>query len=210
MDFPIYRLLGRNDLPEIIKLMEEIRPPVAGLRSRQIYAAICCAALKTDKVVFVVAEQETKLIGFAIAIIEYKRFWKIFLRNHILLALQIIVSKFVQFFQRKRKANASFESNTIRKYLYSRHPGHPERSWKDSSPFIAKSLYTGVRRNFRKRGIGKDLQKFRNHILAQRSVKRVDAKIDPQNIPSIRMHHATGTQIVQERSRMLFVTTDLQ
>ncbi|MBC2709809.1 MAG: GNAT family N-acetyltransferase [Desulfosarcina sp.] len=153
--------------------MEEMKPPVAGMQSRGIYEPFCNYVMETDKVIFAVAEIEEQIIGFSITIIDYKRFWRKFFTNHILLSIKVVFKKFVKLLKHNRSIQLSSEPVDISKYL-SKH--NTNRSWKDSSPIIGKVLYIAVKKDYRQKGIGKGLYKFRHKILLQKGVKRVDGK----------------------------------
>ena len=66
MDRVNYRLLETKDFPEIIKVMEELNVPIAGMHSFCVYDKFCHYAMRNDKVIFVIAEIKSKIIGLSI------------------------------------------------------------------------------------------------------------------------------------------------
>ena len=82
------------------------------------------------------------------------------------------------------------------------------RSWKDSSPTIAKSEHTAVSKDARGRSIGLKLQFYAFKILKERGVTRVDNTIAFDNIPSIRMNRKAGWRFSMTKN-YLFGTIDL-
>ena len=190
----ICRLLDKNDMPEIYDLMEEIRPPIAGLSSNAIYSAICCDALSIKNVVIVVAKEQEKLIGFNIAIIDLRHYWRSFPQRHLLLAIRIVVYRLLRLIRVGFNVvvPASDQPDLNNKYISS-FPSN--RSWKDSTSLIAKIVYAGVAKQHRKKGVGEKLMKYLLRSLAKYGVRRVDAYINMANIPSIRLCYKMGYRI---------------
>ena len=201
------RLLNKKDLPEIFDLMEKMKVPIAGSSSQMIYSAICHDGLFNDGLVFVVAEEKNFLIGFSFAIIDWFHYWKIFLIRHPLIAVRIAGSRFMKMIRTIRHSNPhkNAEKDVINKYITS---SCSKRSWKDSSPKIAKIGYTAVVKSYRKRGVGKGLEKYLLDVLAKRGVRRVDAWISKSNLPSIRLQHKLGYGI-EKNAIGLFASIDI-
>lgn len=206
MDAIKYRLLKKDDLPEIINFMEEIMLPVIGLQTRDVYEKFCKYVFKTDKVVFAVATSENIIVGLSITIIDYHCFWRQFLIRNRYLTLRIIHKKIFQYLKRRKNERGSSDTIDISQYLSK---NNANRSWNDSSKFIGKVLYVAVKKYYRRKGIGKGLYKFRHKVLLKMGVKRVDGKINQQNIAPIRLAHSEGRTIIKEKNGMLFTTFDL-
>ena len=95
------------------------------------------------------------------------------------------------------------ELEKVNKYIASFPSG---RRWlSDSSPEIAKGIYTAVSPQYRRRGIATKLLHYRDSVLVERGVKRVDGRIEIRNVPQIRALHKEGGRI-ERSSDMLFVT----
>jgi ribosomal protein S18 acetylase RimI-like enzyme len=204
----ICRLVEKDDFPEIIKLMKRLRIPIAGLYSRAIYTAICRQALKDDRIVFVVAENQGKLIGLVFAIIDRNRFLISFLLRNPLFALQILFRKFLRIMRigvSERVPNPA-QLEVIRKYLTTSHSG---RSWwKDSSPQIAKAGFIAVDSKYRRSGVGFKLNRYRDKVLMERGVKRYDGIVELHRFPQIQLLYKTGFRI-ERRGNKFFVSKDL-
>ena len=204
---PIYRLLQKKDCPEVIDLMQKSNIPVGGLYCRSIYKALCRQALKDKRIVFGVVEYEFKLIGMIIAIIDWNRFWTLFLLRHPLLALRISFRRLL------RKAGMGVakidydeeQLKTVEPYLTNT---LADRSWKDSSPQIAKAIFLMVDPEYRRLKIGLGLNRLRDQILMERGVKRYDGWVEMHRIPQIHLLHKTGF-LIDRRSDKFFVSKDL-
>jgi hypothetical protein len=190
--------------------MEEIRPEIAGLFSRSMYTAICRQALVDERLVVTVAEDQGKLIGFTINIIDQNRFWISFLKKHPLLASRIAFRKFLNLMglgvSARRLEPTQLE--IINKYIT---PGPSGRSWKDSSPRIAKAIFNGVAEQYRgSRTVGKELLSYRKEVLLERGVKRADGIILMHRIASVKLLHKQGGPIEKiGKGDKLFVSVDL-
>jgi GNAT superfamily N-acetyltransferase len=201
------RLLRQDDLPEILSLLEEVRPEIAGLTTRTIYATICQKALIDERVVFVVAEGHGKLKGFAIAIIDRNCFWASFLCKHPLLALRIALRRFLRLtiVGRTKEVPDPKQLEIIEKCILS--PPSDRSWWKDSSPQIAKGLFIAVHKKHQSKGIGRELLRYRDKVLEDRGVKRVDGIILMHRIPSVKLFYSEGFRIEKKNNRF-FVTKD--
>lgn len=206
---PLYRLLEQDDLPKILHLMEEFRPSIVGLRSRALYAAVCRQALRDDRLVFIVAETQGKLIGFSIAIIDRNQFWISLLPKHPLLSVRIVFKMFLRLIGVGKSARVPEpnELQMIKEYIA---PTPSGRSWwGDSSPLIAKGLYMAVSKKHRGRGIGRELLRSRNKVSVERGVRRFDGITQTYNISQIHLFHSEGFRIERKgKDDKVFVTID--
>jgi len=205
---PIYRLLNENDLSEICDMMENIKPPIAGMCCRAMYSSISRYALKDKRLVFLVAEYQNKLIGFTIAIIEWYRFWRAFLFRHPILAVRIVIYRFARFFRNDfgvEKIDPKYR-NFIEEWIASSRLASP---WKDSSPKIAKVLYTAISREHRRSGVAMGLQRHRDRFLAQLGVRRLDATVDTSNISAVILNYRRGGWRLAKKGGRLFLTRDI-
>ena len=203
----ICRLFHKKDLLEIIKLMKVIKPNIAGLHSQKLYDAICADALSDKRIVIVVAEKQSHLIGFNLTIIDRNRYWRLFIVKHPHLALKIAAHRFLRLLRvpPDREVAHSAEPKDISQYITTM-PSN--LSWKDSSPEIAKLVMTALTKEHRGRHISVGFGAYILDVLAQHGVRRVDTKIDPDNIPSIRLTYGLGFRI-ERRGEHLFATIDL-
>jgi ribosomal protein S18 acetylase RimI-like enzyme len=199
------RLLQRNDYPQIIELMHKLKIPVAGLYSKAIYTAIYRRALTDKRIVFVVVELQSKLIGLVIALIDRNSFWISFLLRHPLFAIQILFRKLFRFMEVGVTEIVPDPAHLedINKYLTT---SISDRSWwKDSSPQIAKALFLSIDPEYRKSGIGFLLNQYRDKVLVERGVKRYDGIVEIHRIPQIHLLHKAGFSI-EKRGDRFFVS----
>jgi hypothetical protein len=187
--------------------MKVIKPDIAGLHSEKLYDAICADALSDKRIVIVVAEKQSRLIGFNLTIIDRNRYWRLFIVKHPLFALQIALHRFLRLLKVSpvQKVTHSADPKDIRQYITTIPSG---RSWKDSSPEIAKLVMTALLKEHRGKRISVGFGAYVLDVLAHHNVRRVDTKIDPHNIPSIRFTYGLGFTIERTGER-LFATIDL-
>jgi ribosomal protein S18 acetylase RimI-like enzyme len=198
--------MDNDDIIGLVELLLAIRPPIAGLKNRMVYEAIAKASLKDDKLVIVVAKTDNEVVGFNITIIDWKKFWIAFLSRRPVIAFVIVMQRiFARIKSKNNHSTASIETEAIDEYLETE---DVNRLWSDSSPQIAKIVYTGVSARFRKMKIATKITDFRFKLLAQKGVNRVDTNLDPNNIAAIRLNHSVGYKIYLSGNR-LFASKDL-
>ncbi len=204
-------MLEKDDIKSVLKLMEEIQPNIGGSRDPSMYQALCHEALLDKRMVFIVGEEQSKIIAFYLAIIDRNR-WRItFMFRHPFIVMQMVFERtFKRLLKISKKAAhkiKDFENNMqdISMYLTSI---PPSKSWKDSSSRIAKLLYIAVGESHRGKSIAKRTWEYALDVLAKCGVERVDTEILLNNIPSIQLHKGLGFNIYR-RGRSLFVTKDL-
>ena len=204
---PICRLVNEYDGPQVIDLMQKANFTIAALNCRSIYDAIYRQALKDRKVVFGVAEYEKKLIGLVIAIIDWNKFWLSFFLGHPMLSLHILVRQLLKICG-VGVAKRDYEPEqlkTVEKFLTT---AISNRSWKDSSPQIAKAMFISVDPEYRGLKVGLDLNRFRDKVFIERGVKRYDGWVELHRIPQINLLHKTGF-LIERRGDKFFVSKDL-
>jgi len=204
---PHYRLYKKTDFPQLRELLKTLKPEIAGIRSERLYDALCLDALSNRNIVIIIAEEDSRLIGFNVTIIGRHRFFRYFLFKHPLISLKIARQRLLKL-SRGLTGLKSIESAACREatpYISNRDSG---RSWQDSSPGIAKILFTAVRGGHRGRRISVGIGEFLLHILEDRGVSRLDTLVDPQNLPSIRLTYRLGFQI-ERRGEWLLGSIDI-
>ncbi len=200
-----YQLINLEDLSNIYEFLNEIKPSIAGLNSNKIYSAICRDALHNNKMIIVTAKSKERVVGIVITLIDWKSYWKHFSMHHPVLAGEILIYRLRRILaDRKVEVNESYQNNFIDDLIS---PSNLSRSWKDSLPCIAKVIFIGVRKDYRGKGIGKQLYNYLFKVLAEKGVIRVDACIDITNISSILFHSRMGWGIIK-KTRELFCTID--
>ncbi|MBN1222686.1 MAG: GNAT family N-acetyltransferase [Candidatus Aminicenantes bacterium] len=204
---PVYRLFKHNDFPRLSELIKTIKPEIAGMRSVKLYNAICMDALSNKDIVIIVAEERSSLIGFNITVVERRRFFRYFLFRHPVLSLKIALQRGINFLRgfTVKERTDPLPCREALPYILKTDSG---RSWKDSSPDIAKIIFTAVRDGYRGRRVSVGIGEFLLHILEERGVGRLDTLVDPQNLPSIRLTHRLGFRI-ERKGRWLLGSVDI-
>lgn len=77
-----YKLFTEEDLSQLVRLMEKIKPEIAGLSTTSLYSALCYDALLNENVVIIVAHDHRQLVEFNITVIDRKRYWRSFILRH--------------------------------------------------------------------------------------------------------------------------------
>lgn len=213
LDSPIFRLLEKRDMDNIMNLMEEIKPILGGVRYRSVYYALCQEALKDNRVVFAVCEDNSKIIGFSIAIIDLNHWRIVLMVRHPIVATKIVfgrtLNKLIRTLNKnktKTNNNEPFNMSDLNEFI-TQMP--TSKSWTDSAPQIAKSLFVAVTGSHRGKHLAQKLVEYRNKVLAERGQKRVDDRILLNNIGAVRLHYRMGYDIYN-RGNGLFITKDLQ
>ena len=204
-----YRLHEPYDKLSIISLMQELKVPIGGCYNHDIYKSFYNFSKKNKDVIIVVADYGKLLVGLSITIIDWKKFWREFCKKNIFVFFKIVIKKIKTAWNyniNKSKKLSNEKSNDISMYLSNK---KTDRSWNDSSPLIAKVLYVAVKKDYRKHGIGKGLYDFRMQVLKERGVKRLDSKINRQNIAPIKLAFNEGRLIIHDKKGMLFTTLDI-
>jgi hypothetical protein len=112
--------------------------------------------------------------------------------------LKRIAGNLRNFFDEKSSNNEISES--IKKRITKR---EHKRSWKDSSPKIAKIVITAVKKTERRKKISLGIGDFLIAELERRGISRVDTLIDPRNTPSINLSHNLGFDFEKEGKQLL-------
>jgi hypothetical protein len=203
----ICRLFHKDDLMEVSALMKVIKPDIAGLHSPKLYDAICADTLSDKRIVIVVAEKQSRLIGFNLTFIDRNQYWRLFIVKHPLFAFKIAAHRFLRLLKvsPEREMTHSVNPKDVNQYITTIPSG---RLWRDSSPEIAKLVMTALLKEHRGRRISVGFGAYILDVLAHHNVRRVDTKIDPNNIPSIRLTYGLGFTI-ERTGDHLFATIDL-
>ena len=205
-----YRRLELEDVDAICQLMKRVGASIAGLTTRNIYKAVCCDALSGNNVVFFLADEEGAVVGFVIAIIDWRYYWQRFMIKHPLITVSILMCRF----RRKITGYRDYRSSDLKCSAFSRDglgkSGLAKRLWSESSSTIAKVLFVGVNQSARRAGTGVQLYLNLFEELAKFGVKRIDVWFSIHNTPSVRLHQKTGWVVVGASQDSLFATRDLK
>lgn len=200
------RTFKAGDINDVSNVMAQTQAAIQGLSFRVFYYALCKDALKNEKVVLAVAQDQGRIIGFALAIFNIKEYWKDFLYTHPILTMNVCVRKLLKKIISRNKTNKDVEINAWLLPQISELPSG--RRWQESSPSIAKIKHIGVLPAYRGKGAGKQLYYYLFEELAKRGVTRIDANIPLDNYPSIKLHLSTGWSL-EKTADNFFATIDL-
>ena len=156
LDYPIIRLIERKDLERLLTLVDEVKPSIGGSRNPSMYKALCREALSDRRVVIVVAEEESEIMGFFLAVIDRNRWRESFAFRHPATMLKLMWDRALGR-ARKRSGHGQTMSKAMEEgmqVIRSSVNADTTKSWKDSSPQIAKLLFLGVREKDKKKKRG--------------------------------------------------------
>ena len=141
-------------------------------------------------------EKNKELIGFTLAIIDRKNFWKAFTFRHPYVSARIFVVKFLRALRSKlmigRSTGIKIENedkNLVDKWIKS---SQSIICGKYADSQIAHTQYTAVAEGYRKEGIGIELQNNRDRILHRVGVKQLRSNVNIKNIAGIIMNYRRG------------------
>ena len=208
----VYRILEQRDIPDTVKLMTDHNIIIGGERRQSVYRAICQEALIDKRVLFVVGEEQSKIIAYHIVVSDRNRWRYSFMIRHPLIAIRnAFYRTFKQTIKAIKKTGHSKKDIVspipdLDEYLT---PGATNRSWSDSSPQIGKNFYTGVAESHRGRRIIKGIFEYGDKILAARGVRRVDTVILSNNVKMIRATKRLGWNVYRTTDGSIFTTKDI-
>jgi ribosomal protein S18 acetylase RimI-like enzyme len=196
------RSVQKGDWPALRRLLGEFKPRIAALRSWITYRAVFTDAFSTRHIVIIVAEADGKLVGFSVTAIDWKRYQHQFPLRHPFVAALSAAKKLTDGLRvwLRGDSRAGEDDHEV--------SDSDEKSWGDSSPHIAKVIYTGVTGDYRNRGVASDLARYRIELLRKIGVRRVDALVSPRNAPAIRLNEKLGYR-VQNSGTVLLMSLEL-
>ncbi|UCD55747.1 MAG: GNAT family N-acetyltransferase [Candidatus Omnitrophota bacterium] len=200
---PVFRLLRKDEIPQLVRLMEDTNTSINGVCSGRLNYTICQDALLNKQVVALVSSMKGRITGYVLAVIDRALYWRNFTLRHPFMAIVVGALKIINKLAKKNKKIPSCIS--LPKEVSD---GPSGRTWRESTPQIAKILNIGVSGDFRGKGVGKNLYNNLFRLLANRGLKRIDANISFDNLASIRLHISTGWRIEKTGSN-LFATIDI-
>jgi ribosomal protein S18 acetylase RimI-like enzyme len=210
-ELPAIRLFEKSDLKSLLSLMNEIKPNIGGSRNPSLYRAICQDALSDKRVVIVVAEEKSEIVGFLLTVINRNRWRRSFLLRHPWSMPRLFwerVSKEWRTPSRETapgKRNVDGNMQDISPYISTK---ETNKSWEDSSPQIAKLLFICVRAKERRKRLARNLFDFTIARLVERGVRRADAIVLLHNVPSIRLSHELRFEMYIQEGH-IFQTMDI-
>jgi len=187
------RTVERRDRRAFCRLLDEFKPRIAGLRSPLTYRAVFSDAFTSPHIVIVVATDGDELVGFSVAAIDWNRYQRRFPFRHPLAAMASLAKRLVDRLRvALRRSGGAPGDGGDGDPIGSAAGGAIARSWRESSPDIAKVIYTGVARGTRHRGVAYAMAVHRMRLLGERGVRRIDAIVWANNTAAIRLNERLG------------------
>lgn len=204
----VVRVIGDRDAAPAAVLMEESGRTIAGFRSRASYRSLCRDALVDPRAVVVVAESDGRLVGYGVGFIDWARYRRSYARRHPVHALLMLGDRLLATVRKKERGDLRSPTD-LPAPPGVRPAGASGRSWRDSSPKIAKFADIFVIGRSRGRGIGPRLVGALFAELARRGATRVDCRTDIRNAATLRMNEKVGLKMEMTGVNSLFGTRDL-
>ncbi len=187
------RVMTHADLGDVLAFCEAEGVVIGQVRCPRVNGAVCRDALRRRDVLVVVARADGRLAGVVLAVIHWRRYWRSFLLRHPLASVCILLPRAARLFARRPPA-APPEVRPETEALFR---GVSHADWSDSSDLIAKIVYVATGSSCRGRAVGSALYRRMFEELGRRAVTRLDAHIELDNEPSIRLHLATGWSLAK-------------
>jgi ribosomal protein S18 acetylase RimI-like enzyme len=200
------RTVEGRDRRAFCRLLDEFRPRIAGLRSPLTYRAVFSDAFVSPHILIVVATDGGKLVGFSLTAIDWNRYQRRFALQHPLLATLSGLKKVLDGVRVALRPLASGRTDAVGAGIEA--DGMNDRSWRDSSPDIAKVIYTGVTRAARHHGVAYAMARYRTELLRELGVRRVDSIVAPNNAAAIHLNEKLGYR-AERRGAVLLMSTEL-
>lgn len=203
-----FRLIEERDVEAAVDLMEASGQVIAGMRTRAAYRALCRDALSDRRVVVLLADAGGTLAGYGVCFIDWRRYHRSYALRHPSAAARLLCERVFARVPR-RGAGDTRRRTRLPAPPGVRPAGASGRSWKESSPAIAKIAEIFVVERFRGRGLGERTLRVLFAELARRGVARVDCRTDIRNTSSLRMNEKVGLDMETTGLNSLFGTRDI-
>lgn len=183
-----------------------------GLSDERFLRAVIDDAIRDRRAQMVLAFADGKIVGWSIAIIHPRLYWKTFFMRHPLWGLRALLAR-LRLWRKKfsggHEANFSLSktgTETGTESLAGAWQTPANVAWGQSKNTIAKHIDISLLADFQNLGIGSRLQRVQLDYLANRGVERLDAVVSKNNVQSIRFHHARGWSLIKEDADRLYVS----
>ena len=191
-----YRWIQEGEQKQVIDLLLQVKPGIAGMSSRPVYTALTNDAIKYDNTFIIVALWDDKVIGYGIAVRGWAEFKRLFILRHPFVAISSIPARILRTFRYMRAGKPA--PKQVPEGIQERVKGY---SWDDSDPSITKLLHVGIDKDYRSLGIGTELYGEFFSLLAKEGFRRADGCVNPENLPSIRMVEKNGWTFTRDGDR---------
>jgi ribosomal protein S18 acetylase RimI-like enzyme len=203
-----FRRPARSDVQNLIALLEQHRIQILSLGDKAFLQAVVLEATAGGQVNIVIAEREGELIGWSIAVVNPKCYWRRFAFRHPTLGFRLLRRRFSRPWRERRTVlTVAEEAEDGAEFRW---PHRASVTWGISHESIAKHIDITVLQPFRSAGIGEQLQRAQRESLAHEGVHRVDAVVSRRNLPSIRFHIKHGWALVGTDDERFYITKDLR
>lgn len=207
-EFEIRDLLAGDTMSLITQLRNQ-GITLVGMGSDAFLGAFVDESLSDWRASIVVATESGKIIGWSIAVINPRAFWKKFFLRHPLLAVPAIRKRFAT-----RKRNRSEASRRNRdangEIPHQENWTRDEQSdWGASRNSVARHIDITVTESRRGAGIGSKLQDEHLRTLSASGITRVDAVISTSNTRSIHFHIKQGWTLASSTAEKRYATKSL-
>lgn len=204
----VLRALERGDVHAAARLMEASGQVISGMRTARAYRTLCSEAVLDPRVVVVVGDCRGRLVGYGVGFIDWRRYRRSYGLRHPLLAVSMLAERALASIGLGRRSD-SRRLTRLPAPPGVRPAGASGRSWRDSSPEIAKIAEIFVAAECRGQGLGSKLVLALYRELAARGARRVDCRTDIRNAASLRMNDKVGLLMEMTGRNALFGTRDL-
>ena len=163
------------------------------------YRAVLRDCLRSLNLLCIVAARGDAVVGYVLAVPNWKRFQRTFMLRHPLLAAEAVAKRLGRLAAAKNRPAPGGDAGPATSCAEDEGAGPEPRA-------TCRILYVGVDRAHRSSGIGSGLYAALRKQLEEGGVDWIEACIAEQNVASLRLHNRTGWSIVR-RSGGGFVAT---
>lgn len=188
----------RADIPVLIEILRE-QPPTRWMRKMADLGlkGFLRYSINSSYCHLILARRgdEHAIGGYVISIVHPSRFWWGFVITYPATALFLAIDYAIYRFLKKGSHAAGLNRNSTVSQSEECKEDLPSFSWSPSHPGIARIVYIYVREECRGLGLGKELYTKLFEHLRNKKCSIIEAHIDYQNQPSIKLHQSTGWEI---------------
>jgi ribosomal protein S18 acetylase RimI-like enzyme len=197
-----YRAVTPADVPQLLRLLEQDRPGIAGLSKSSMYRVVLRDCLRSLNLLCIVAARGDAVVGYVLAAPNWKRFQRTFLLRHPLLAMEAVAKRLGRLAAKNRPASPAEGGPGA--------PRAPDEDPRMDPGATCRILYIGVDRAHRSSGIGAGLYAALREQLERGGVDWIEACIAEQNVASLRLHSRTGWSIVRRSGGGFLATLNVR
>lgn len=212
-DLPIrFRTPTPTDAEKLSTLLEQHSITMVGLGERRFLRAVVADATTGGRANIVLAHAAGGIIGWSIAVINPRAYWRGFILRHPVFGARILHERMRTARVREREGPGTGSGLTLEddQSVGIQWPLRSSVIWGSSRDSVAKHIDITIIEPFRNAGIGCQLQRAHFESLQRYGVRRVDAVISKGNVPSIKFHIKLGWSLVRTDETMLYITKEIE